>query len=116
MEHTNEQKGLDALISPSPLTIGQLARLERIKSPLLRGDYSKLNDCLVALYVLSLPAKEVLKHIDTLEEDALEYAEGFTHDTYKEALTKLLDGLFAWWEMLPRPDEESKKNDTGTDG
>ena len=116
MEQTNEQKGLDALIHPSPITIGQLARLERIKSPLLRGDFKNINDCLAALYILSLPASEVLKHIDTLESDTLIYAEQFTHDEYKSRMTALLDSLFAWWDMLPRPDEESKKNDTATDG
>lgn len=116
MEHTNEQKGLDAVINPSPLTIGKLARLERIQSPLLEGKFDKLSDCLAALYILSLPAAEVLKHVETLEADALAFSETLTHDEYKRQLTELLDGLFAWWEMLPRPDEESKKKDSVTDG
>lgn len=116
MAQTHEQKGLDALIAPQPLTIGKLARLERIGSPLLRGEFERMTDCVAALYVLSLPANEVLKHIDTLEADALAYAETLTHEQYRKDLTDLLDGLFAWWEMLPRPDEDSKKNATATDG
>lgn len=115
-ETANEQKGLDALINPAPITIGHLARLERIKSPLLTGNFKNMNDCIKAVYITELPASEVAKHIETIDTDALEFADTLTHDQYKEKVTKLLDSLFAWWDMLPRPDEESKKNDMVTDG
>jgi hypothetical protein len=116
MEQTNEQKGLKALVNPSPITIGKLARLELIKSPLVGGDFKDLNECLKALYVLELPAADVEGHLPTLTSDALAFAETLTHDEYKSKMQGLVDSLCAWWDMLPRPDEDAKKNDTATDG
>lgn len=116
MEQTNEQKGLKALVKPSPITIGKLARLELIKSPLVGGDFKEINECLKALYILELPAAEVESHVPTLTSDALAFAETLSHEDYKAKMQSLVDSLCAWWDMLPRPDEESKKNGSGTDG
>ena len=45
----------------------------------------------------------------TVEDDAIVWAADFSADEYRKRLVKWLGSVEAFWAMLPRPDEESKK-------
>lgn len=115
---------LDALIDPAPLTIAQIAVLERVNSPIPTGNIDSVNDCLVALYLMSLPVREAGRIARTLsaediEDRALAWAdsEGMSGSEYNERLSELLGACTAFWRMLPRPEaKDAKKKDTATDG
>lgn len=111
METTSEQKGLDALIAPGTLTLGQIARLERIESPLLSADFNSLVENLKALYAITLPAKEFAASLGELEARAMEWGDSLPKEEYRKRLTALADGLVEFGILMPRPDEEAKKKD-----
>lgn len=101
---------VEGLATPNPLTLGQLALLEKIKSPLL-GERCKpdLLDLLPSLYLLTLPAAEGVQHLDTLKPDAMAWADGQTLDTIHRAAAEAQKALAAFFDALPRPTEEGKR-------
>lgn len=114
---TNEQKGLDAAINPSSLTLGKLARLERIKSPLLSANFNSLIENLKALYSLTLTASEFYTYVNDIEAKASEWAETLPPAEYEKQMDALCRGLVDFGILMPRPDEEaSKKNGSVTAG
>jgi hypothetical protein len=106
---TNEQKGLDALIAPHDLTLGQVARLERIKSPLLQAKFDSLVENLKAFAALDMSAEDFVANADNLDAFALKKGDGMTAEEYDRRMTWLADGLVAFGILMPRPDEEAKK-------
>lgn len=106
---TNEQKGLDALIAPPSFTLGHLARLERIQSPLLGAEFTNLNENLKAICALRMSASEFVKNADNLEPFALDLGDKLTMDEYEKALNDLVEGLVSYGILMPRPDEDAKK-------
>ena len=114
---TNEQKGLDAVIRPCELTLGKLARLERIGSPLLSADFSNLTENLKSLYAVSVGADEFFSSLPELEKKAVEWGDGISMDEYESRLAKLCEGLVQFQVLMPRPDEDAKKKaGSATDG
>ena len=103
-------KGLDALIAPKKFTLGDVARLERIKSPVMDADFSSLNANLAAIAALRLPPAEFVAKADALEADALELADKIMPEEYHAELTRNADGLVQFGVLMPRPDEDAKKN------
>ena len=113
----NPEEVIDALTNPKPLTLGKLALLERISSPLLVGNYERLEDNLKAVWIYRTPTSEAAKEIGRIDELAMKMGDEITLDDYQNALLELLGGITDFYRMLPRPDEDSKKKaTTGTDG
>ncbi len=115
---------LDAIADPAPLTIAQLAILERVKSPVTLGGIDSVDDCLLALWLLSMPVREAgrltgEKSVAELRDGAVAWADetGLDGAAYHAALTRLLRSCAAFWRMLPRPEaKDAKKNGTETAG
>ena len=114
-EETDRQKNperiVEAILDPAPLTLAHVVMLERISSPLLYGDAGNTEKNLQSMFLLELPVKEALAKIKggTVEDDAIVWAGNFSADEYRRRLEKWLGSVEAFWAMLPRPDEESKK-------
>lgn len=115
---------LNAILDPKPLTIAQIALLERVNSPVVSGRIDNVNDCLLALYLLSMPIREAGKltrenSADVLKDMAVEWSDENIVDgrTYNDRLSELLVACTEFWRMLPRPEEkDAKKKDTATAG
>jgi hypothetical protein len=107
----NPKKIVEAILDPSPLTLAHVVMLEKISSPLLYGDSSNTEKNLQSMFLLELPIKDALAKIKggTVEDDAIVWAADFSADEYRKRLVKWLGSVEAFWAMLPRPDEESKK-------
>jgi len=56
---SNPQCALDALLTPSPITLGQVALLEKIDSPLLREGELLAADVIPSLSVSTAPARRI---------------------------------------------------------
>lgn len=106
---TSEQKGLDALIAPRKFTLGDVARLERIKSPLLSADFSNLVFNLTAMVALRMDADEFVKKADALTGDAIRLGDEMTTEQYHAELERIAEGLTEFGILMPRPDEDAKK-------
>lgn len=113
----NPRKALDALADPAPLTLGQVALLEKIKSPLLSATNPAAADVIPALYLLSLPSAQGAKHLKTLTEDAFAWADTLTPDDFSNRWGAALKALRAFYALLPGPTEgEPKKDSPATAG
>lgn len=111
MNNENPKKVVDAVLAPSPLTMAQVVLLEKIESPLLFGDMKDTSKNLETIYLLELPVTEAAKKIKdgSYDLDAIAWAETLKVDEYRAKLEKWLGGIEAFWAMLPRPEEDSKK-------
>lgn len=103
------QKALDALATPGKVTLGQVALLEKIDSPLLKEGTLVAADVIPSLYLLSLPAKEGVKHLETLQDDAFAWADTLTNARYAQLLTEALAAIQAFFGMLPQAEEDAQK-------
>ncbi len=113
---SNPQKALDALTTPAPVTLGQVALLEKIQSPLvLPGKFNPI-EAIPGLYLLSLPAAEGVKHLKTLDEDAYAWADTLTPVEFGNRLAEALQALRDFYAMIPGGDGETKKAEPATVG
>ena len=103
-------KGLDALIAPKKITLGALARLERMKSPMMEADFSSLNANLAAIAALRMSPEEFVSKADNMEAAALELADRIDAKEYHDELERIAEGLVQFGVLMPRPDEDAKKN------
>lgn len=106
----NPKVALDALINPSALTLGKLAILSQIKSPVLEGNVDDLTKTLTALYVFERPLEDVLQRRLELTESALKHYDQLDPNAYRARVGVMLDGVAKFFELLPRPEAEAKKN------
>lgn len=105
----NPPQVIDGFTTPSPITLGQIALLEKIKSPLVAANAPcELLDLLPSLYLLSMSAREGLEHLPTLQADALAWADTLSHQQAIEATQKAQAALQAFFTALPRETEEDK--------
>ena len=105
----NPRKALDALADPAPLTLGQVALLEKIKSPLLSATNPAAADVIPALYLLSLPSAQGAKHLDTLTEDAFRWADTLAPNDFSRRWVAALKALRAFYALLPGPEGDAPK-------
>lgn len=112
----NPKAALDALANPAPLTLGKMAMLCRMDSPVLGGEIVHVTKTLAALYVYEHDTKDVAAMTDTQIESAavVEY-DRLTTDGYRVHVARMLDAVAAFYEMMPRPSPDAKKN-SATDG
>ena len=103
----NPPQAIDGLTDPSPITLGQLALLEKIKSPLLgEATVPLLLDLIPSLYLLSLPAAEAVKHLDSLLPDALEWADSLAPDEIGTRAKTAQKAVNAYFDALPKATED----------
>lgn len=103
------QKALDALATPGKVTLGQVALLEKIGSPLLKEGTLVAADAIPSLYLLTLPAKEGVKHLETLQADAFAWADTLTNVQYGSLQQAAIKALQDFFGMLPEPEGEAPK-------
>lgn len=110
----NPKAALDALLEPSPLTLGQIALLDRIESPLLHGDVASIAETARGLWLLSLPIAEACKRWRESEAAAILWLDGLKPAEYRRRLGAALDGIGAFYALLPKAEDSAKKNGTAT--
>lgn len=105
------EPALNALVDPHPVTLGQIALLEKIGSPLVVGSEGEVPaaDLIPSLYLLTLPSREGVAHLTTLEADAFAWADGLTAAQFQEYLRTAMEGVKAFYELLPQPEADAKK-------
>ena len=112
----NPAASLDALAATPELTLGKMAVLTRINSPILVGDAADIPSTLTALWILAAPFDEVLENRHDLETSALRWGERMEPAEYRRRIIAALDAVNAYYDMLPRPEADSKKKRApGTD-
>lgn len=111
----NPKAALAALTSPAKLTLGKVALLCRLDSPVLAGRIDDLPKCLAAIFVVENDFADSVANFSRIEDLALIVYGGLSPLEYREKLAHVLDEVAAFFEMLPRPAPDAKKN-SGTDG
>ena len=99
----NPKDALDALVDPSPLTLGQIALLDLYKSPLLEGKIDDLNAVLFGLWLLSMPLEEAVAQAH-FPEGAIVWGGSLTTEEYNRRLEDAMNGIAAFFHILPRPE------------
>lgn len=103
----NPPQALDGLTNPAPLTLGQLALLEKVGSPFLKAaGVPLLLDLLPSLYLLALPAAEGVAHLKTLEADALAWADTLAPGEVAERSRAAQAAVNAYFAALPKATED----------
>ena len=105
----NPRAAVDALADPAPLTLGQVALLEKIRSPLLGGGEQAAADVIPGLYLLSLPSAEGAKHLKTLTEDAFAWADTLAPADFTRRWREAVAALAAFYALLPGPEVDAPK-------
>lgn len=107
----NPEDGLDALISPDPLTLGRVALLERADSAVLRADVGSLTETLAALWLARAPIEEAAREWPRRYELSAVWGDTLSPADYRRELHRLLLALSAFRRILPRATEDQKKTD-----
>lgn len=110
----NPTPGLDALAATGELTLGKMAVLTRINSPVLVGEASDMPSTLVALWIIASPFDEVLANRNDFETPALRWGERMQPSEYRKRIIAAFDAVQRYYDMLPRPDALKKKTAQGT--
>lgn len=104
------QAAIDAMLCPQGLTLGQVAILEKIKSPLLSGASQEAFDLIPSLYLLALPVQEACKKVATdFQGEAMAWADSLQPAAYQAFLKSVMEGLVAFYQMLPGAEGEASK-------
>ena len=111
----NPKAALAALTSPAKLTLGKVALLCRLDSPILAGKIDDMPKCLTAIFVVENDFADSVANFSRIEDMALIAYGGISPLEYRQKLADTLDEVAAFFEMLPRPSPASKKN-SATDG
>ena len=111
----NPKAALAALTSPAKLTLGKVALLCRLDSPILSGKIDDMPKCLTAIFVVENDFADSVANFSRIEDLALIAYGGISPLEYRQKLAHTLDEVAAFFEMLPRPSPGSKKN-SATDG
>lgn len=111
----NPKAALAALTTPAKLTLGKVALLCRLDSPVLSGKIDDLNKCLTAIFVVENDFADSVANFGRIEDLALVRYDGISPLEYRRKLAHALDEVAAFFEMPPRPSPDSKKN-SATDG
>ena len=109
----NPAASLDALAATPELTLGKMAVLTRINSPILVGDAADIPSTLTALWILATPFDEVLENRHDLETPALKWGERMEPAEYRRRIIAAMDAVNAYYGMLPRREEDDKKKRRG---
>lgn len=105
----NPAASLDALAATPELTLGKMAVLTRINSPILVGEAVDIPSTLTALWILAAPFDEVLANRADLETPALRWGERMEGTEYRRRIIAALDAVQQYYDMLPRAEPDAKK-------
>ena len=105
----NPKAALAALTSPAKLTLGKVALLCRLDSPILAGKIDDMPKCLTAIFVVENDFADSVANFSRIEDLALIAYGGISPLEYRQKLAHTLDEVAAFFEMLPRPSPASKK-------
>lgn len=99
---------LDSIAEPSPLTISQIAILEKISSPLLNNDITNLGENIKSTYIVNIPYRDAVKCVKdgTLEEKAMEWADALGWEEFQIKMLNLVLGIVGFWKMMPPQESE----------
>lgn len=113
----NPKQALRALVEPAPLTLGQIALLDLYKCPILDGKIDDLNATAFALWLLDMPIDRAVAEAH-FPERAIAWLDEVGADGYNERLVKALEGIGAFFNVLPREENgeggKKKRRSTGT--
>ena len=109
----NPAASLDALAATPELTLGKMAVLTRINSPILVGEASDIPSTLTALWIIATPFGEVLENRQDLETPALKWGERMEPAEYRRRIIAAMDAVDAYYGMLPRKEPAGKKKRRG---
>ena len=107
--HTPDE-ALEALCTPDPLTLGQVALLDLYKLPILDGKIDDLNKTAFALWLLSMPLEQAVSEAH-FPEKAIVWAEKIGVDEYNDRLVAALNAIARFYGMLPKSDAPDDEND-----
>ena len=105
----NPAASLDALAATPELTLGKMAVLCRISSPILVGDATDMPSTLTALWILATPFEEVLANRHDLETPALAWGDRMEPAEYRKRIIAALKAVDEYYKMLPRREADDKK-------
>lgn len=113
MSELNPQKSIDVLLNPNPLKLGQILILDKFDCPCTKGDFKSMLENGFACWLLKQERKEVLTktRAEALAE-ATEWLDTLSKQELFEEVEKLVDGIGAFYDILPKADESQKKNQT----
>lgn len=115
----NPQPILEAVVAPDPLTVGQIALLERVKSHVLYRDISNHADNVKTVYALEIDRAEAMRRWNDgdFEAEAFDWADKLGWQAYSEKLAKVVSGVVGFWKMMPKGEEKKKAmSESGTGG
>lgn len=126
MSDTNPKKAVKALFPEDikiadglvvhPLTLGHYALLEKIGSFLAAFDHDPDPiEVVKTYYICTHDSKYVLKHLDTLDDDAMDWADTIPRkyvDALGEALYKQINAMT---DVIPEVQDDKKKEAPVTD-
>lgn len=110
----NADQALEAMVNPSPITIGQLALLDRCNCPLVLGEWADLDRTLLALWLLSMPVADAVAAYRDDPDGYIVWGGGLSPADYRARLKSALDGITEFYRMLPRAEAGDKKKDSAT--
>ncbi|MEG2613757.1 MAG: hypothetical protein RR996_01820 [Alistipes sp.] len=105
----NPPAAINAMALPHPLTLGTIALLEKVRSPFFADPEEETTaiETILSLYIVSLPACDAIRHLATLEHDAMAWADTLTVDEYRQRIGELQAAIYAFYSAFPRPTEET---------
>lgn len=106
----NPEIVVDNVLAPKPLTLGQFALLERIRSPFL-GEVRQyaFYEMLPSLYLLSMPPAEALQHLDTLDADTLQWADTLTPEDILKRIEDVNQAVADFFKAIPKKNNATAK-------
>ena len=112
LQNKNPKAALDAICTPGSLTMGKLALLESLGSPVLKGELDDTTSNMIAVYAVGSgesPSQVLAQHKNgCLVDLALDWCDKFSPEDFMVLLGRVLDEVVAFWKMLPRPEAEDE--------
>lgn len=117
----NPEEVINAVTDAKPLSLAQIAVLEKAECPVLRFEIDKIADNIRAAYLYATAKKSVRDAVAAIadaEAASLEWVDGLKDGEFKAIFTELLEGLDAFYQMLPPPKKKTMETEgnTETDG
>jgi hypothetical protein len=113
MSELNPQKSIDVLLNPNPLKLGEFLILDKFECPCIEGNFSSMLENGFACWLLKQERKELFakSRIEALAE-ATEWIDTLSKQELFKEVEKLVEGIGAFYDTLPKADESQKKNQT----
>lgn len=110
---SNPDKAIQAVINPHPITLGQIALLDRVQAPFLYGDYSHIEENGVALWIYKTSKESMekcVKEFNDRERLALEMLNSMSVEEYADLCQELYMAVKRFNDMLPNPEPDEERD------